>query len=53
MRHSEPDVAIVGAGIAGGALGAVLASAGLEVMLLEREDSYPDRVRGVYGAPWV
>ena len=52
MRHSEPDVVIVGAGIAGGALGAVLARAGFEVVLLEREDSYPDRVRGEYTAPW-
>jgi 2-polyprenyl-6-methoxyphenol hydroxylase-like FAD-dependent oxidoreductase len=52
MRHSEPDVVIVGAGIAGGALGTVLARAGLEVVLLERENSYPDRVRGEYMAPW-
>ena len=52
MRHSEPDVAIVGAGIAGGALGTVLSRAGLEVVLLEREHSYPDRVRGEYTAPW-
>ena len=28
MRHAEPDVVIVGAGIAGGALGTVLARAG-------------------------
>ena len=52
MLHSEPDVAIVGAGIAGGALGTVLARAGLEVVLLEREHSYPDRVRGEFMAPW-
>ena len=52
MGRSEPDVVIVGAGIAGGALGTVLARAGLEVVLLERENSYPDRVRGEYAAPW-
>ena len=52
MRHAEPDVVIVGAGVAGGALGTVLARAGFEVALLEREDSYPDRVRGEYMAPW-
>jgi 2-polyprenyl-6-methoxyphenol hydroxylase-like FAD-dependent oxidoreductase len=52
MRHSEPDVVIVGAGIAGGALGTVLARAGFEVVLLERENSYPDRVRGEFMAPW-
>ena len=52
MRHAEPDVVIVGAGIAGGALGTVLARAGFEVALLERENSYPDRVRGEFMAPW-
>jgi 2-polyprenyl-6-methoxyphenol hydroxylase-like FAD-dependent oxidoreductase len=52
MRHAEPDIVIVGAGIAGGALGTVLARAGFEVTLLERENSYPDRVRGEFMAPW-
>ena len=52
MRHLEPDVVIVGAGIGGGALGAVLARAGFEVVLLERENSYPDRVRGEFMATW-
>ena len=52
MHHSEPDVVIVGAGIAGGALGTVLARDGFEVVLLERENSYPDRVRGEFMAPW-
>jgi 2-polyprenyl-6-methoxyphenol hydroxylase-like FAD-dependent oxidoreductase len=52
MRHVEPDVVIVGAGIAGGALGTLLAGAGFEVALLEREISYPDRVRGEFLAPW-
>ncbi|MEO6783107.1 MAG: FAD-dependent monooxygenase [Bradyrhizobium sp.] len=52
MGYSEPDVVIVGAGIAGGALGVVLARAGFEVVLLERENSYPDRVRGEFMVPW-
>jgi 2-polyprenyl-6-methoxyphenol hydroxylase-like FAD-dependent oxidoreductase len=52
VRYSEPDVVIVGAGIAGGALGTVLARAGFEVVLLERENSYPDRVRGEFIVPW-
>ena len=52
MSHSEPDVVVVGAGIAGGALGTVLARAGFEVVLLERENNYPDRVRGEFLAPW-
>jgi 2-polyprenyl-6-methoxyphenol hydroxylase-like FAD-dependent oxidoreductase len=52
MPYSEPDVVIVGAGIAGGALGTVLARAGFEVVLLERENNYPDRVRGEFIVPW-
>jgi len=52
MSHSEPDVVIVGAGIAGGALGTVLARAGFEVVLVERENNYRDRVRGEYMTPW-
>ena len=52
MRQAKPDVVIVGAGVAGGALGTVLARAGFDVVLLERENSYPDRVRGEYMAPW-
>ena len=52
MHHLEPDVVIVGAGIAGGALGTVLARGGFEVVLLEHENSYPDRVRGEFMAPW-
>src|ERR1700721_2361850 len=52
MHYSEPEVVIVGAGIAGGALGTVLARTGFEVVLLERENSYPDRVRGEFIVPW-
>jgi 2-polyprenyl-6-methoxyphenol hydroxylase-like FAD-dependent oxidoreductase len=52
MPYSEPDAVIVGAGIAGGALGTVLARAGFGVVLLERETSYPDRVRGEFLVPW-
>src|SRR5665213_951736 len=52
MRYAEPDVVIVGAGIAGGALGTVLARAGFEVALIERETNYPDRVRGEFMVPW-
>jgi 2-polyprenyl-6-methoxyphenol hydroxylase-like FAD-dependent oxidoreductase len=52
MQHSKPDVVIVGAGIAGGALGIMLGRAGFEVVLLERESNYPDRVRGEFIVPW-
>jgi choline dehydrogenase-like flavoprotein len=52
MRHSEPDIVIVGSGIAGGAQGTVLARARFEVVLLERESNFPDRVRGEFMPPW-
>src|ERR1700722_5277459 len=52
MHYSEPEVVVVGTGIAGGQLGTVLARTGFEVVLLERENSYPDRVRGEFIVPW-
>ncbi|WP_207539608.1 NAD(P)/FAD-dependent oxidoreductase [Sabulicella rubraurantiaca] len=48
----EPDVVIVGAGIAGGALATVLARGGLDVLVLERALVHRDRVRGEFLAPW-
>jgi 2-polyprenyl-6-methoxyphenol hydroxylase-like FAD-dependent oxidoreductase len=48
----EPDVVIVGAGVAGGALATVLARHGLEVLVLERSLVHRDRVRGEWMAPW-
>src|SRR3954462_11009117 len=52
MTSSAPDVVIVGGGIAGGTMATVLARSGLEVSVLEREVTYPDRVRGEWVAPW-
>jgi menaquinone-9 beta-reductase len=52
MRTKNPDVVVVGAGIAGASIAAVLARGGLEVLLLERQRAYRDRVRGKYMAPW-
>ena len=52
MQAKNPDVVVVGAGIAGASIAAVLARGGLEVLLLERQHSYRDRVRGEYMAPW-
>ena len=46
------DVAIVGGGIAGGALACVLARAGMGVLLLERQAVYRDRVLGEGMMPW-
>lgn len=52
MQANNPDVVVVGAGIAGASIAAVLARGGLEVLLLERQHSYRDRVRGEYLQPW-
>ena len=46
------DVAIVGGGIGGSSLGSILAQAGLNVLILERETEFKDRVRGEWIAPW-
>lgn len=46
------DVAIVGGGIAGSALGATLAAAGLGVVVVERERRFRDRIRGEALHPW-
>ncbi len=46
------DVAIVGGGIAGSALATVLARDGHEVLLLERQTSYRDKVRGEILVSW-
>lgn len=43
---SNTDVVIVGGGIAGSAMAAVLAANGLEVVILERQFQFRDRVRG-------
>ena len=46
------DVVIVGAGIGGAALATLLARNGLEVLVLERQTAYRDKVRGEWMAPW-
>ncbi len=43
---------IVGGGIAGSAIAATLAPAGVDVLVLERQVEYRDRVRGEYMHPW-
>ncbi len=46
------DVVIVGGGIAGSALAAVLARAGRDVLLLEKSETYTDHVRGEALLQW-
>jgi len=52
MTSSVFDVVVVGGGIAGSALGAALARAGLPVLVVEREARFRDRVRGDALFPW-
>ncbi len=49
--HS-PEIAIVGAGVAGSALAIVLRRQGLDVHLIERSDVFRDRIRGETIHPW-
>ena len=46
MEPVTRDVVIVGGGIGGSGLAAVLADGGLDVEVLERTTTFPDRVRG-------
>jgi len=50
--ENQPELVIVGAGIAGAALAIVLARAGLQVVVLELQREYRDRGRGEYWANW-
>src|SRR5687768_10796800 len=46
------DVVIAGGGLAGSALGGVLARSGLGVLVVEKETAFRDRVRGELAWPW-
>jgi 2-polyprenyl-6-methoxyphenol hydroxylase-like FAD-dependent oxidoreductase len=46
------DLVIVGGGIGGSALAAVMARAGRSVLVLERSEMFEDVVRGEWIAPW-
>jgi menaquinone-9 beta-reductase len=52
MKTDQPAVTIIGSGIAGSALAAALASAGIPVLVLERTEQFVDHVRGEYMHPW-
>lgn len=52
MTERSHQVVIVGGGIVGSSLAVVLADGGLDVLLLERQPRYRDRVRGEALAPW-
>jgi len=49
---ADYDLIIVGGGIGGSALATVMAQAGRSVLLLEQSETYVDRVRGEWIAPW-
>ncbi len=48
----RPDVVIVGAGVAGGALATALVRHGIDTLLLEKSLVHQDRVRGEFMPPW-
>ena len=50
--ETNPDVVVIGGGIAGSAISIVLAEAGLGVLMLEKSLKHKDVVRGEWMAPW-
>jgi 2-polyprenyl-6-methoxyphenol hydroxylase-like FAD-dependent oxidoreductase len=49
---SDYDIVTVGGGIGGSAIAKAMAEHGHKVLVLERETSFKDRVRGEWMAPW-
>jgi 2-polyprenyl-6-methoxyphenol hydroxylase-like FAD-dependent oxidoreductase len=52
LMTGSPDVVIVGGGIAGASLAAVLTRNGVDVLVLEKQTEYRDRVRGESMLGW-
>ena len=46
------DLIVIGGGIGGSALACVMAQAGWNILVLEKQEEYVDRVRGEWIAPW-
>jgi len=49
---TDYDVITVGGGLGGCGIGKALAEKGLRVLVTEREESFKDRIRGEWLAPW-
>ena len=52
MTETDYDLITIGGGIAASALAKVMAEAGQRVLIVERETTFRDRVRGEWLAPW-
>src|SRR5476649_1874641 len=52
MSNSVYDIVTVGGGLGGAAIGKAMAERGTQVLVLEREKQFHDRVRGEGLAPW-
>ncbi|HEX9260049.1 MAG TPA: NAD(P)/FAD-dependent oxidoreductase, partial [Acidimicrobiales bacterium] len=52
MGENSYDLIIVGGGIGGASLAAVMQQAGYSCLLLERTTAFPDRTKGEWLAPW-
>jgi len=50
--NTDYEVITVGGGLGGAALAKVLAENGLRVLVVEREETFKDRIRGEWIAPW-
>ncbi len=51
-RLTAFDLVIIGGGLAGASLGRVMALAGYDVLIIEKETAFRDRVRGEVLLPW-
>lgn len=52
MANTDYDVITVGGGLGGASVAKVLAEKGLRVLVTEREETFKDRIRGEWLAPW-